>query len=292
MGDVYAADAPDGQRVALKVLRLDAGNRDELHRRFRREAELCKSINHPNVVTVTDYGVHDGAPYMTMRLLEGRDLESWLEELGALSPEVAVAIALEACAGLAAAHARGIVHRDFKPANVFLDEREGFIRAVVCDFGIAKVYDEDGALTASGAVLGTPLYMAPEQLLDSKHVDARCDVWAVGMVLYHALAGRAAFADVRGIGDLVVLFRDCNVPPLQTFAPWIPASLARVVHAALLPLDRRFATVDEFARALRLWGPEPVTLQRTALVRLADDRRSRVATHAVLPKSAAELGTP
>src|SRR5438067_1152318 len=112
MGDVYAAEGPDGRQVALKILRFDGSAKEELHRRFRREAELCKTLEHPHVVSVTDYGVHDGAPFMTMSLLRGRDLEAWLTETGPIAPEVAVAIALQACAGLAAAHAHGVVHRD------------------------------------------------------------------------------------------------------------------------------------------------------------------------------------
>ena len=120
---------------------------------------LCRTLAHPNVVAVSDHG--EQSPYLVMSLLRGKDLEECLGATGPLRPEVAVAIMLQACAGVRAAHEAGIVHRDLKPANVFIDERpNNEVSAVICDFGVAKVFDEDGALTASGAVLGTPLYMA------------------------------------------------------------------------------------------------------------------------------------
>jgi serine/threonine protein kinase len=293
MGIVYEAEAQDGRRVAVKVLRFAGHDRFEIQQRFAREARLSQSLQHPNIVPVIDHGLDRGKPFLVMPLLVGRDLETWLGQTGPLPPAVAVSIVLEAARGLAAAHAKNVVHRDFKPANVMLYEDAGDVLIpIVCDFGVAKTYDDDGTLTASGAILGTPLYMAPEQFVDCKRVDARCDVWALGMTLYHALAGRSAFADVKGIGDLLVAMKEERVPALQAFAPWVPPALARVVHAALLPMDRRFSSVADFVAALERWGPRPVPLVRSAMRSMTPEERRTTATPCVLVRAAHELGSP
>lgn len=293
MGEVFEATAPDGSVVAIKVLRNVGGvSIGDLRARFEREARLCATLRSPHVVPVLDYDVDGNVPFVVMRRLRGRDLEAWLAQTGPLAPEVACAIALQACSGLQAAHAVGIVHRDFKPANVFLDEADdGTVTAVVCDFGVAKALDEDGALTASGALLGTPIFMAPEQLLDGKRVDARCDVWALGMTLYEALAGRAAFADVRSLADLVVALRALDVPPIQSIAPWLSSALARVVHSALLSREARLPSAAELGAALRSWGNPAARVAVSDLVPAPEAVRSRVATIATLPKHYAELGS-
>jgi serine/threonine protein kinase len=292
MGDVYEAAGEDGARVALKVLRFSGYDKTEVHRRFVREAKLSASVRHPNVVRVIDHGFEGNVPFLVMPLLTGATLQSKLDETGPLSPAVAVSLVLEAAHGLAAAHAKGIIHRDFKPANVILQEVEDAVVPIVGDFGIAKVYDDDGSLTASGSVLGTPLYMAPEQFIDCKRVDARCDVWALGMVLYHALAGRAALADVTGIGELLVALREVRVPPVQSFAPWVDPSLARVVHAALLPVDRRFASVNELIAALERCGTPRVPLTRASVVGISAEEKAVKAALAQSVRSAADLAMP
>ncbi len=292
MGEVHEAVGPRGERVALKILRFAASGLG-VRSRFLREGKLCAALRHPNVIAVSDHGIEKDSPYFVMPVLRGADLEQTLIRTGPLRPEVAVAIALQACAGVLAAHEAGIVHRDLKPANVFLDEADnGSVRAVVCDFGVAKVVDEDGSLTASGAVLGTPLYMAPEQLLDSKHVDARCDVWALGMILYHALAGEAAFHELRTLAALVMALRDNDVPPLQERAPWVPPALARVVHAALLPLDKRIATVGRLEDALLKFAVADPDLKTSSIVAVSPERKAVFATRASLPMAAADLVDP
>jgi serine/threonine-protein kinase len=288
MGEVHQATSRDGTEVAIKLLRLAAAG-PELEKRFRREALLCAALTHPNIVSVSDHGIHRGSPFFVMSMLRGNDLERCVTSTGPLRPDVAVAIMLQVCAGIRHAHEAGIIHRDLKPANVFLDERGDEITAVVCDFGVAKVYDEDGALTASGAVLGTPLFMAPEQLLDSKRVDARCDVWALGMLLYHALAGRAAFENVTSLADLVFALHECRVPPLQDRAPWVPPALARIVHAALLPVDKRIGSIRELEDALLRTAGAKTAVKRSDLVPLSDARRSQIATRATLPADSTEL---
>ena len=291
MGEVYQATSPEGTEVAIKLLRTAAiANNADVERRFRREAMLCRSLKHRNVVSVVDHGLHHGAPFFVMPLLRGTDLDDCLTKTGALEPEVAVGIVLQACAGVRAAHEAGVVHRDLKPANIFLDERSvDQVVVTVCDFGVAKLFDDDGTITASGAVLGTPLYMAPEQLLSAKHVDVRCDVWALGMVLYHALCGRPAFHEAKTLGDLVLLLNEGRVPPLQERAPWVTPALARVVHASLLPLDRRISSVVDLEDALLRWAPAEALLTRAHLAPLRADRRDHVATRASLPMAAAEL---
>ena len=290
MGEVYEARAPDGTDLAIKLLHLGAAG-PEAQKRFRREALLCATMKHPNIVDVSDHGFHDGSPFFVMRRLAGHDLERTLESTGALRPDVAVAVMMQVCAGVRHAHEAGIIHRDLKPANVFLDQRGEELTAIVCDFGVAKVFDEDGALTASGAVLGTPLYMAPEQLLDSKRVDTRCDVWALGMMLYTALAGTPALQHVKSFSDLLLALNQVAIPPLQDRAPWVPPALARIVHAALLPIDRRITTVHELETALVRWAPGARTVMRADLVPLSEARRNQVAVRATLPTDSSELGT-
>jgi serine/threonine protein kinase len=290
MGEVYEATAPRGNQVALKLLRPATARDMDLQRRFVREAKVCAELQSPHIVPVIAHGIHEGRPFLVMPLLRGHDLQSWLERTGPLPPEVAVSILLETCDALAIAHARGIVHRDLKPANIFLDDGgDGRLMAIVCDFGVAKIIDEDGALTASGAALGTPLYMAPEQLMDSKRVDARCDVWALGMTLYHMLAGRPAHTEHTTVADLVFALRNNEIPPLQRFAPWVSPSLARAVHAALLPRDNRLPRVEELAAALRRAGPAPVALHVSVMKGATAELRASVASVAPLPTDYREL---
>lgn len=291
MGEVFEAIAPDGSLVALKVLRdVGAVPSGDLHARFLREAKLCVALKNPHIVPVLDYGMADGALFVVMRRLRGRDLEAWLSETGPLIPEIACALVLQACMGLQAAHAAGIVHRDLKPANVFLDEADdGTVTAVICDFGVAKALDEDGSLTASGVALGTPLFMAPEQFFDAKYVDTRCDVWALGMTLYEALAGRSAFSHLRSMADLMVALRTLDVPPVQSFAPWISPSLARVVHSTLLQREARQPSAADFAEAIRAWGSPPAHVRVSDLVPASKAMREHVAIKAMLPKHYTEL---
>src|SRR5688500_2295041 len=164
MGMVYRAVGPDEQRVALKILRTP--ERDIVAARFAREASI--RIDHPNVIRVLDSGAENGVPYIALELLKGESLESRIQK-GVLAPGEAVRIALEACAGLAAAHARGVVHRDLKPANLFLTE-DGTVK--VLDFGIAHLL-EGSDLTTTGSILGTPAYLAPEQAMGKRTAEVR-----------------------------------------------------------------------------------------------------------------------
>jgi serine/threonine protein kinase len=244
MGSVYAAAAPDGRRVAIKALLAAAAKGDAAERRarFLREAAVCATLAHPNVVPVVDHGIDEplGLPFLVMPLLTGEDLAAVLDRVGMLEPNVAIALAVQACDGLAAAHARGVVHRDVKPSNLFLlsTPTSDTVTVMVSDFGLAKSLDQvpgsPGALTGTGRFMGTPQYVSPEQAISAKHVDLRTDVYGLAMSLYHALCGRPAFAYVRSFMGLVLELTAREAPHIQDAAPWVPPAVARIVHAALL----------------------------------------------------------
>jgi serine/threonine protein kinase len=184
-----------------------------------------------------------------------------------------VTIAVQVCKGLSVAHARGIIHRDLKPENVFLDDSgSGELTSVLCDFGLAKICDDAGelaatGLTATGAFLGTPYYMSPEQILDAKRVDQRTDVWSLGMILYHALAGRPALAHIRSFPELLLALSKRQFRSLSEVAPWVPRDLARVVALTFDPFETRCGSVDAVAQALRVAYPPLARLHATDLVR-------------------------
>jgi serine/threonine-protein kinase len=310
MGSVYAArEASDETatagpaRFAIKAL-LSAtakGDAEERRARFLREAAVCASIQHPNVVPVVDHGIDEatGIPYLVMPLLVGEDLASVLERLGSLEPETAIALVVQACEGLAAAHALGVVHRDVKPSNLFLEGGDGDSAVIVkvTDFGLAKALDEapgsPGALTGTGRFMGTPQYVSPEQAISAKHVDLRTDVYSLAMSLYHALAGRPAFAYVRSFMGLVLELTAREAPALQEAAPWVAPQVARIVHAALkrdpasrCPSAQELALALDFAIGIDA-SRRPVT--RASLRPVSDTTRGRLAPVADLPSSWEEL---
>lgn len=199
VGVVYRAEHTGLKRAfALKVLQDTVGQADSLKRRFEREAQALSSLSHPNIVTVTDYGFHEGSPYLCMELLEGQTLEQRIGEEGAPDPEEGVEIVRQALRAIAFAHDRGILHRDLKPANVFLQHLPDDPNHVrLLDFGLAKLLDDEDrpdspTLTTSGTVMGTPAYMSPEQATGGA-VDARTDVYSAGILLYEVLTGRVPF---------------------------------------------------------------------------------------------------
>jgi serine/threonine-protein kinase len=238
MGAVFAAVDAEGKPVAVKTLLVGVGAPSaaaETRARFDREIEACRRLRHRNVLALLDHGVDEatGAPYLVMPRMHGEDLGQLLARVKVLEPSVAVPLVLQACRGVAAGHAAGIVHRDLKPSNLFLEEEDGLVVVKVADFGLAKVQDAGiDSLTTSGAMLGTPHYMSPEQAQDAKRVDARTDVYSLGMVLYHALTGAPAFTSSGAFMGFLV--GQSAVPPLQKAAPWVSPELARATHAAVL----------------------------------------------------------
>jgi tRNA A-37 threonylcarbamoyl transferase component Bud32 len=189
MGEVYRADDLTlGQAVAMKFLPENATRHEAMLERFKNEVRIARRVSHPNVCRVYDVGEVDGATFFTMEYVDGEDLASLLRRIGRLPPDKAVEIARQVCAGLAAAHAKGVLHRDLKPANIMLDGRG---QVVIADFGLAGVADD---LRGSEVRSGTPAYMAPEQL-EGREVTALSDIYALGLVLYEIFTGKRAFAE-------------------------------------------------------------------------------------------------
>src|SRR5580704_14080349 len=189
MGEVYRADDLTlGQPVALKFLPDEAARDEGLLERFKNEVRIARRVSHPNVCRVYDVGDMEGHTFFTMEYVDGEDLASLLRRIGRLPEDKALDIARQMCAGLAAAHAKGVLHRDLKPANIMLDGRG---QVVITDFGLAGIADQiQGAEVRSG----TPAYMSPEQL-SGEAVTTRSDVYALGLVLYEVFTGKRAFAE-------------------------------------------------------------------------------------------------
>ncbi|MET0795322.1 MAG: serine/threonine-protein kinase, partial [Polyangiaceae bacterium] len=255
MSAVYQAADLEGKPFALKILYPELLD-GEAAQRFEREAKLVLGLSHPHVVSTLAAGRDEAlGHYLVMPLLAGRDLDGVLEEQGALAPESAVRVALQAARGLSAAHRIGVVHRDVKPGNLLLDRDGAEILVRVCDFGIAKRiggYGDEDSLTATGSQLGTPDYAAPEQLKNAKDADERADIWGLGATLYQMLCGVAPFSHIESVADLVVAICTDDVPHIQDRAPWVQAGLARAVHRALnRDPNLRPASMEDFADRLR-----------------------------------------
>lgn len=249
-GAVYAArDTLLDRPVALKVLARGARDPETLAR-FLQEARSAAALASEHVVSVHDIVVgDDGAPFLVMELLRGADLHDELADHGPMPVATAVDLVLQAALGVAHAHARGIVHRDLKPRNLFLARRADGTRVVkVLDFGMARWASSE--LTASGAAIGTPRYMAPEQLRSSRAVDARADVWSLGVVLYELVTGAPIVDADTPLQFAAQLLVDPHVP-LQVRRPTLPDGLARVVDRCLAKDPAaRFGDLAGFAAAL------------------------------------------
>jgi serine/threonine-protein kinase len=256
MGAVFAAThTVTEKRVALKWMRPDLVGQHGAVQRFMREAQAAGRLNHPNVVDIYDIGEHDGSPFLVMEYLQGEPLGAALER-SLLSPQQVVRYLIPAMRGVSAAHARGVVHRDLKPDNIFLCKNaDGSDREPkVLDFGISKVTSADGALnprlTRTGAVMGTPYYMSPEQLRDAAEIDERTDVYAFGVILYEALTGRVPF-DAENYSALILEIATGTPKRPRQLRPEIPEGLERIVLKAMArDPDDRYANVDGLGRAL------------------------------------------
>lgn len=246
MGIVYRArDERLGRTVALKILKDHLAHDERFVERFRREARSVASLGHPNIAALYDYGEDGDRHYIVMECVEGRDLAQVLRDEGRLSPERATHIAHQVCAALGAAHASGIVHRDVKPANILLGPDD---TVKVTDFGIARAAG-DSTLTATGSILGTAHYLAPEQAAGETPSPAT-DVYAMGVVLFEMLTGATPF---EGDSPVAVATRHLHetVPAPSSLAPDVPAALDAVVLRATAkePIER-FAGGAAFAAAL------------------------------------------
>jgi tRNA A-37 threonylcarbamoyl transferase component Bud32 len=275
MGVVVAATHLQlDQRVALKFL-VDRGIDEQASFRFLREARAVVRLRSENVVRVLDTGSLDnGQPYIVMELLEGRDLAQELSARGPVSVVEAVDWVLQACEGIAEAHAAGIVHRDLKPANLFLTRRaDRSVLIKVLDFGIAKVLDlqraPDYSLTKTATLMGSPHYMSPEQIRNAKSVDQRADIWALGIVLYELLTGSAPFSATTAPALLAQIVAD-PPRPLRPLRPEVPKALEAVIARCLEKEPaRRFADIPELARELSRFASEEGRLSSERVVRIA-----------------------
>ena len=246
MGRVYLAISPEGERVAVKVVKAELARDDTFRRRFDREARIAQRIRHPNVVPVVATGEHDGLPYLAQRYISGGNLADTIEKHGQLDLNVAVRLCEQVASGLDALHAEGLFHRDIKPANILLDE-EG--TAYITDFGLAK--DSQGSLlTRPGQALGSLDYMAPEQIR-SEEIGPAADVYGLGCVMFEALCGAPPFADRQGMRVLWAHLQDPPVDPAERRSD-LPATSASVILRALeKDPAARPQSAGAFARELR-----------------------------------------
>jgi serine/threonine protein kinase len=283
MGSVYEArHAVVGRHFAVKFLHEQYANQSCMVQRFLREAQAAGSIASEHIIGVLDYGTSEGTPYLVMELVQGEDLREVLAREQRLAPGRAVRIIIDACRGLAVAHERGLVHRDLKPANICITTRsDGSEAAKVIDFGVAKL--RDGAdLSEEGTLIGTVGYMAPEQLTDQKELDGRADVYALGVILYQALAGRPPHVCSRS--ELLYRIVSVDPKPLDEVCSGLPEGLSEVVSRALCRNKaRRQPGVADLAREL-----EPFAERDVASVPRAVSRRAGAAERASLGLGTAE----
>jgi eukaryotic-like serine/threonine-protein kinase len=291
MGIVVAARHQGlGRRFALKFLSPRLAQEAELAARFRREARAAVQLRGEHVVSVVDVGeLPSGCPYLVMEYLEGDDLHSALDRCGPLPVDEVVDYVLQACEALAEAHAAGIVHRDVKPANLFLTHRpDGSALIKVVDFGISKLALADALdesrLTETRTVLGSPNYMAPEQIRGASSVDRRADIWSLGVTLHELVADRLPFRGESLTAISAAIVADLPVP-LRHHRPDAPAELEAVVLRCLeKDPDRRYQDAGELAGALSSLAPEHSRLAMTRAVDIArgSSPRLRVAERNML----------
>jgi serine/threonine-protein kinase len=284
MGEVYQGrDQHSGQDVAVKVLHRELLRQPEVVERFLREARAANVVRHPNVVEVYDVGTDDrGAPFMVQELLRGMDLCNYLGRRGPLPLDEALTLLLPVIDAVGFAHARGVVHRDLKPENVFLAQRGGEVVPKVLDFGLSRIVGADASrrLTATGIMMGTPVFMSPEQVQGKRDVDARTDVWTFGVMLYELLTAKLPF-DGETDGALYVQICTGDPVPLQRLAPSVPPPVAAVIARCLCKApDARFPHAGALAEALR---------QTAAGYRVRTDT---ALTLELAPRGAAQLAPP
>ena len=241
------------QRVAIKMLLPEVLDVPDVVSRFEREARAAGQLRSDNTARVLDVDVSEGGlPYMVMEFLDGSDLAAVLEQQGALPIAEAVDYVLQTCHAMAEAHAAGIVHRDLKPSNLFVCEPDRKLK--VLDFGISKLENEaEARVTATQAVVGTPLYMSPEQVRSAKHVDSRTDIWSLGIILYELIAGRTPFEGSATAAAAAI----CMDEPaaLATFRQEVPAELEAAIRTALQKDPKlRFPDVQSLALAIASFG--------------------------------------
>ena len=280
MGRVYVAkDVTTGERVAVKVIAAQVEDTSRLAARLEREARAMGRTASRHIVRLLHTGTDPATRmlYVVTEYLPGEDLHRWLKRLGPLPPPLALRLAAQACAALESVHAVGLVHRDLKPSNLFVQEAASGARVVkLLDFGLAKLQpgvsnlEDWGSLTNTGALLGTPFYMSPEQMRDGRDVDHRSDLWALGVVLYESLAGRMPHAGIQSLGEFILTLCQRRARPVEQLAPWVSPEAAAVVKKALeLDPAHRFQSATEMRLALRALLAEDDALDASMFVPLA-----------------------
>jgi serine/threonine-protein kinase len=283
MGVVVAARHTSlRQRVAVKFLRPAALKLPGASARFLREAQAAAAIQSEHVARVTDMGtLGTGSPFMVMEHLDGTDLSSTIKTRGPLSIKEAVDFVLQACEALAEAHKLGIVHRDLKPSNIFVTARaDGSPLIKVLDFGLSKVLDPDAAfatessLTNTEMVVGSPHYMSPEHVRSLKYVDARTDIWSLGVILYQLLTARRPF-DGDSLPSVFAKIVTEPPDPLRRVRPEVPQALEAAILCCLeKDVTQRFQTISEFARAIAPFGPETSRISAERIERVLPSLRT------------------
>jgi eukaryotic-like serine/threonine-protein kinase len=278
MGAVVKAHHLDlDEDVAIKCLLPEMMSRDDIVKRFLREAKAAVKLKNEHIARVLDVGrLEDGIPYIVMEYLEGSDLNAIIKHHGAQNPAIAVDLALQACQALAEAHSLGIIHRDIKASNFFITQPDNQAALLkVLDFGIATAPEGTSDLTGSQSVIGTPAYMAPEQMRAAAKADARSDIWSLGTVVYEMLEGERPFRS-EVYSELVL--KVGMDPPHPMEQPAVPEALRDIVMKCLeKPMERRYQTVVELAFDLMPFASDPVQARASAerCARLLGRRNTR-----------------
>jgi serine/threonine-protein kinase len=257
------------QPVAIKILLPESASSESTVARFLREAQSTVRLRSEHIARVMDVGtLPDGAPFMVMEFLEGHDLNQILRHHGPQQPQAVVDLLLQACEGMAEAHAMGIIHRDIKPSNFFITRRpDGSNLLKILDFGISKTPAELSEITGQQTVIGTPTYMAPEQMASARQTDPRSDIWSIGVVMYQLLAGRPPF-EAETYPQLVLKVSSAPPAPLHVA---LPPGLQDIVFRCLeKDPSRRIQSVGELARMLAPYASDPISAQHVA------DRAARI----------------
>jgi serine/threonine protein kinase len=277
MGMVVAAHHGElDQRVAIKFLLPEMLSNSDAVIRFAREARAAVKIKGEHVARVFDVGtLETGAPYMVMEYLDGIDLGTWIHQHGALPIAQAADFLIQACVAIAEAHGLGIIHRDIKPSNLFcVRGADGRLIIKILDFGIAKITTFNaagqGIVTKTLAIMGSPLYMSPEQTQSARDVDARADIWALGIVLYELLSGRVPFAG-ETMGEIIVKIVTQTPDPLRTLRPDVPDGLEAVFRKCTEKnRERRYGNVSDLAFALLPYAPRSSKAEVEKVARIVE----------------------
>ncbi|MCS6912941.1 MAG: serine/threonine-protein kinase [Myxococcales bacterium] len=274
MGQVFEAEHEQGHRAAIKVLHAEYSADPELLRRFLNEARAASMIDHPGVVKILGTGhAPDGSAYFAMEFLEGESLRTRLKKNGGKMGSNMLHVGAQIAAALAAAHEQKIIHRDLKPDNIMLVpdlEAPGGERVKILDFGIAKLLEAEdvGVKTAAGMAMGTPTYMSPEQFTGAAEATDRSDVYSLGVILYHFVAGRPPFV-AQGPGELLALHLKSQPVPLEEINPGVHRALSSLIHQMLAKKPMERPTMAEV---------------RDALLALSEGRMPQLsAAHAAVP---------